>query len=107
MTLWHKQLEQRFSDFPPHQQIIMVCNELNRARFFLKDIVEYKNCLERALELMDFIIDDEKWMPKIKEILRARGIIAQYYLQPPRETGLLQQQLIQLDTQAWRMFTDT
>ena len=106
MKLWHKQLEGRFSTFPAEQQLLMVCNELNRAHHQLDDTREYRNCLKRSLELMDFLISDRKWQPKLKEILRAREVIAQYYLLPPRDTKSLQRQLIQLNRDAWRMVKD-
>lgn len=103
MKLWHKNLEGRFDSFPSHQQIIMVCNELNRAQNQRQDPAEYQNCLERALELMGFLIADHKWQGKLKEVLRGRDIVAQYYLEPPQSTARLQRVLLQLDIEASRL----
>jgi len=106
MKIWHKHLQERFSTFPSHQQIIMVANELNRANHHEHNVVEYKACLERALELLDFTIDDkDKWGGKYRELLRARRYLASIYNQPDTfiETSVLQRCLIQLDVQAWRL----
>ncbi len=106
MTLWHKNLESRFSALPSHQQIIMVANELNRANHHQHNLPEYKASLERALELMDFIIDDKiKWGRKYRELLRARRFLACQYLNAEifSETSLLQRTLIQLDPVASSM----
>lgn len=100
MTVWHKNLEARFSTLPTHQQIIMVANELNRANHHQNNTAEYKASLERALELMDFIIDDKaKWGRKYRELLRARRFLASQYLNAEifSETSLLQRTLIQMD----------
>jgi len=100
MTLWHKSLESRFSELPSHQQIIMVANELNRANHSRDNKSEYKACLERALELMDFVIDDKiKWGGKYRELLRARRYLAMRYVDAEtfHNTILLQRTLIQMD----------
>ena len=76
MTIWHNSLEQRFSAFPIHQQILMVCNELNRAENLRDDNVEYKRCMERSLELLDYFMADKKGH-LLKESLRIRDIIAE------------------------------
>ncbi len=106
MTLWHKNLEARFSDLPSHQQIIMVANELNRANHQQHNTSEYKASLERAMELMDFIIDDKtKWGRKYRELLRARQYLASLYINAGtfNETTLLQRTLIQMDPVATSM----
>ncbi len=104
--IWHKNLEHRFAEFPSYQQIIMVTNELNRANHLSHDLTEYKCCLERALELLDFIIDDrEKWQSKYRELLRARRYLAQRYLQSNifEDTSIIQRTLHQLDPEASRL----
>ncbi len=106
MTLWHKNLESRFSGLPTHQQIIMVTNELNRANHQQNNTSEYKASLERALELLDFIIDDKaKWDQKYRELLRARQYLALLYINAETytETTLLQRTLIQMDPVAASM----
>ena len=56
MKIWHNSLKERFIEFPVHQHLLMICNELNRAGNLLNDTQEYKNCLERALELLDYSV---------------------------------------------------
>ena len=103
MTLWHKTLQSRFTDFTQAQQILMVCNELNRVQNCRDDSAEYKNSLERALELLDFTIADRRWLSKLNELTRARSVLAQAYLEKPGQTDQLQRMLLQLDCEAWKM----
>ncbi len=106
MKIWHKHLEHRFSSFPSHQQIIMVANELNRADNQENNTIEYKACLERALELLDFTIDDrDKWGNKYRELLRARRYLAGLYIHAATfvKTDVLHRTLIQLDPEATRL----
>lgn len=101
--IWHPALEKRWQTFPEHQQILMICNELNRASNLQSDHKEYKNALERALELMDFTIDDPRTRNKLHEFLRARRMIAQMYVNSQRyETKRLQRALVQLYPHAWK-----
>lgn len=100
--IWHPTLENRWQALPEHQQVLMICNELNRAENFQSDSREYKNALERALELMDFTIDDPRTRPRMREILRARQSIASFYVDPvPHGTKDLQRALMQLVPSAW------
>ena len=46
-----------------------------------------------VLELMDFSIQSGKWRGKLKEILRARDQIAEYYISIPKNTENLQKML--------------
>ncbi len=102
MPVWHKNLRGRFHTFPQYQQIIMVANELNRAQNMITVPLEYHNALERALELTDFLSADERWKPKLKELRRAREIMAMFYDNPtPTDTRVLQKCFVQLDASAW------
>lgn len=103
MTLWHKTLEARFSQFALEQQLLMVCNELNRAQNNLEDEPEYRHSLERAMELIDFMTDQSLGYHRLREILRARDQIAQAYLSKPTSTAKLQDVLIKLEPKAWKM----
>ena len=76
MTLWHKTLQARFTDFSPAQQIMMVCNELNRAQNHRKNE---------------------------SELTHARSVLAQAYLENSGQTSELQHMLLQLDCEAWKM----
>ena len=102
MTIWHNTLERRFSAFPTHQQILMVCNELNRAENLHDDSVEYKRCLERSLELLDYFMADKRGH-LLKESLRIRDIIAEAYISTPKNTKKIQSLLLQMNPAAWCM----
>ena len=103
MPVWHKSLRDRFPTLPTFQQIIMVANELNRAQNMISVPLEYKNALERALELTDFLSADPRWSSKLKEVRRAREMMAMLYSNPqPGDTRVLQKCLIQLDCDAWK-----
>ena len=100
--VWHKSLQQRFHSFPVHQQLLMVANELNRAKNLINDPREYKNCLERALELMGYFLADKSGH-MLRETLRLRDIIAQFYLGRPMDVTNIKDILLQLTPKAWTM----
>ncbi|MDZ7317129.1 MAG: hypothetical protein ONB24_13510 [candidate division KSB1 bacterium] len=103
MPIWHKSLRERFDRLPPHQQILLVANELNRTQNLLTQPLEYRNALERALELMDFMAADRRWIGKLRELRRAREVTAMYYAADrPQPTAVLMRCFIQLDSSAWR-----
>ena len=102
MTTWHNSLESRFSSFPTHQQILMVCNELNRAANLRDDNAEYKSCMERSLELLDYFIVDKKGH-LLRESLRIRDIIAKAYISTPKNIKKIQSLLLQMNPAAWCM----
>ena len=55
----HKTLtKEKWSRFPFYKQIIMIANEINRAKNWIikGDIDEVKNCYEKALELIDLTV---------------------------------------------------
>jgi len=104
MTIWHPTLQKRFPSLPQFQQLIMVANELNRAQNTIHSPKEYRNALERALELLDFIAADPRWKNKLYELRRAREVLAGYYIQKSlTDTQILQHCLLQLDSTAWKM----
>lgn len=104
MTIWHAGMEQRLATFPRHQQLFIVANELNRAHHQRANPLEYKNALERTLELLDYHIQSLTQPNQLKEILRLRDIIAEYYLNAARGQGTqsIQKVLVQLDPTAWK-----
>ena len=81
----------------------MVCNELNRAMNAKSDEKEYKDCLERALELLDFSITSDFWQGSYKELLRGRDQIAKAYISKPADTNDLQKMLISLNPAAFQL----
>ena len=100
--VWHKSLQNRFHGFPEHQQLLMVANELNRAQNLINDPQEYKNCLERALELMDLFLADKSGS-LLRETLRLRDIIAKSYIGKPDEVVTIKNTLLQMNPTAWTM----
>ena len=106
MSRWHTTLPQRFGSFPKHKQLLMVANELNRADHLTDDPREYRNCLERALELMDLLTEDRRWLPALRELRRARELLAALYiLAEPAGLQTHIRTLIQLDPVAWKMLS--
>ena len=104
MTRWHVNLAARFADFPKHQQLLMVANELNRAEHLRTNPREYRKALERAMELIDLLSSDDRWRPALGELRRGREMMAQLYISPtPASTTALQRTLIQLNATAWNM----
>lgn len=73
---------EKWSKFTPTQQILMIGNELNRARNWLikDDTKEVNNCYERAFELLDLTIAMHYRKNLVKELLRAREVLAILYL---------------------------
>lgn len=103
MTTWHKNLKSRFVDFPPHQQLLMIVNELNRANNMRQSITEYHNALERALELLDYSLASPHWLSRGKEILRARDLVAKFYISEPTDNQQLQKTIVALHPDAFKM----
>jgi len=103
MTLWHKSLANRWQDFPRFQQIIMICNELNRAKNNLNYPKEYSNCLERALELCDLCSDNDQWNDnRLYELRRARRFFAEVYNSKlPINTKPIMNVILSLDSKSW------
>ena len=78
----HKNLsKEKWFGYSEGQQLLMIANELNRAKnWIIKK--NYKNvdlCYERAFELTDLTISDNKWVGKRRELLRFREYLAEQY----------------------------
>ena len=104
MSRWHTSLAGRFAGFPKSQQLLMAVNELNRANNLRSNAQEYRNALERALELFDLCAMDRRWRPALRELRRGRELLAAAYLaSPPASLDKLIKTFIQLDPDAWEM----
>jgi len=103
MPIYHKTLLDRFSTFPQAQQILMICNELNRAGTQVERFDYYQHHIILAMEMLDFLIRDQKWAPKYREILRAREMLGQYYLSSDKDLKKYTDNLIKLSPEAFRM----
>ncbi len=84
----------------------MICNELNRAENLRIHPGEFKQCLERSLELTDYFIRDKKGF-LLKESLKVRDLIAEAYLLPPKPVKMIQRIFLQMNPTAWAMLNKT
>lgn len=84
MGTFHKNLSQeRWNSLDIIHQILNISSELNRARNRLPERFSDKQLsLERALELIDFSIEDRsKWNKgRLRELLRFRDLVAENYV---------------------------
>lgn len=81
MNIFHKDLVNRWSRFSIFEQMANIGAEVGRAVNWRKknNSEMSKNAVYRALELLDFTIDDSKNMNSLKEICRVREILADYF----------------------------
>jgi hypothetical protein len=79
-----------WSRYTLEQQILMIANELQRARRFM-DVAERTTrtaCYERALRLVDLTASARHRLALVRELLRWRDVAAELFLDPlprPRE----------------------
>ncbi|MEJ2053504.1 MAG: hypothetical protein P8X42_06250 [Calditrichaceae bacterium] len=105
----HKNLSiEKWSRYTKGQQILMIGNELNRAKNLLEKnmMPEVKNCYERAMELTDLISGDQKWRGRLKELRRFREVLSELYLDDAGNPALnykLYKTLIEMIPEAYNM----
>jgi hypothetical protein len=89
--VFHKSLASRWHQFPRSQHILMIANELQRAKNLLakNDYVEAKNAYERAFELLDLTISLAHTYLERYELLRLREMLGQAYLNESNNTELV------------------
>lgn len=78
----HPFLARRWPAFTPDQRLIMIANELNRAKNLLRDRndpVEATNALVRAFELVDLTVESANGTFRF-ELLRFREALSQVYV---------------------------
>lgn len=77
MTIQHTTLAKgRWSEFSLAEQLGNVGSEVSRARAWQgRDDAASQKAMERALELMDFTLNDLRWRGRLKEITRGREIM--------------------------------
>jgi len=89
----HKNLNRKkWQTFNRYQQILMVANELNRAKNWIikGDLEEVINCYERAFELLDLTISLTTRKNLLKELLRFREMLAVQYISKQKDIALNQ-----------------
>jgi len=91
--VFHKSLASRWHQFPRSQHILMIANELQRAKNLLakRDYVEAKNAYERAFELLDLTISGACTTPERYELLRFREMLGHLYFNEPSNMQLVKQ----------------
>lgn len=82
MTQHSTLTQERWSSFSPAQQILMIANEMNRAKrlFSPPDKEGLKLCYERTLYLTDLTVQSNSRRGFRKELLRWRDLAAEEYL---------------------------
>ncbi len=103
----HKNLASRWHKFPRHKQLLMIANELNRAKNLMKrgDCDEVLMAFERAFELLDLLIDTTQARLMRYELLRFREVLAQSYLDRGGNSALLNKLisiLLSLDKESYK-----
>lgn len=80
---FHRNLSaEKWQSFSKEEQILNIAAEFSRSKNWLakNDEPEILNCLNRAFELIDLTADDPRWRKGLKELLRLRGVLAEFYL---------------------------
>ena len=72
---------ERWSKFSLFEQMGHIGSEVSRARVWQerKDTASRNRCIERAFELVDLTIADNRWQRRLKEICRFREVLADQY----------------------------
>jgi hypothetical protein len=105
----HKNLsKEKWFAYSEGQQILMIANELNRAKNWIikKDYANVNLCYERAFELTYLTISDSKWAGKRKELLRFREYLGEQYqceIKSSKINNEIYNGLIQLSAEAYNM----
>lgn len=81
--------QERWSQFSLDQQILMIGNEMNRAKKFLEsaDGDHLRNCYERILNLTDLTIRVNSKPTLRRELLRWRDLIGQLFISAEPDTA--------------------
>jgi hypothetical protein len=103
--IYHKNLTtEMWFGYPRSQQLLMIANELNRAQNALEkgDSENAIHAWERAFELTDLTVEDQKNKRLLKELLRFREMMGENFISPNAALNkTLMNGLIQLDPAAY------
>lgn len=97
---------EKWAEYPKGKQLIMIANELNRARVWLEknQPKDSESCYERAFELTDLTLEDKKWSNSLKELLRFREILGELYTEKNIPlNNLTQSTLIALSPESYNL----
>lgn len=82
MAAQHQQLANgRWQQFSLMEQLAHVGSEVDRAAHWKQkgDTLSSQRSIDRALELIDLTLDDQRWQKRRKEIVRAREVLCDYF----------------------------
>ena len=82
MNIFHADIANRWNNFSIFEQMANIGAEVGRTINWKKkgNVEMSKNALFRALELIDFTINDPKNRKSLKEILRTRELLVDYFM---------------------------
>lgn len=82
MKIFHQETKNRWHQFSLIEQMANIGAEVGRAINWRKKGNRQisKNAFYRALELIDFTVDDSKNKNSLKEILRVRELLVDYFM---------------------------
>ena len=82
MMKYHKDITlEKWQLLPLKNQIMNIGAEISRVQTWqnLEDKEKVKECVERALELLDLTLRDKRWKNKLGELLRIREALCYFY----------------------------
>ena len=73
---------EKWQELSKEKQILNIASELSRVKFWLKEKnnEQIQNCLNRAFELIDLTINTSRHQRDLKELLRFREVLSQFYI---------------------------
>lgn len=82
MNIFHTDIKSRWNTFSIFEQMANIGAEVGRSANWRKknNMQMSGNAFFRALELIDFSIDDKKNKRSLKEILRMRELLVDYFM---------------------------
>ena len=78
----HKELNvSKWEKVAKQAQIMNIGAEISRAQNWqnLQDQEKVRECIERALELLDLTIQDQRWEDKLGDLMRIREALCYFY----------------------------
>jgi hypothetical protein len=96
----------RWYNYSRGRQLLMIANEFNRARNWIEkdQFFEVNMCYERAFELIDLTVEDEKWRGRLKELLRLREVMAEMYLAETKDVYMNQALYDAVISMSWESY---
>lgn len=80
---YHKELTlEKWQKLPKHIQILNIGAEISRLQSWqnIKERKKSKECVERAMELLNLTLEDKRWKNKRRDLLRMKEALGYFYL---------------------------